>query len=90
MRWRLRTFRLMSAIRPLYIGGIMSDNQQNQGTLKRTMKTRHLSMIAPRWDNRNWFVRCLRCNGCTSWTIWSADCLCGYRFDGLLLDDQFG
>ena len=24
----------------------MSDNQQNQGTLKRTMKTRHLSMIA--------------------------------------------
>ena len=48
MRWyRLGIFFvLMSAIRPLYIGGIMSDNQQNQGTLKRTMKTRHLSMIA--------------------------------------------
>ena len=48
MRWyRLGTFFVLtSAIRPLYIGGIMSDNQQNQGTLKRTMKTRHLSMIA--------------------------------------------
>ena len=30
----------------LCLGGIMADNQQQTGHLKRTMKTRHLSMIA--------------------------------------------